>query len=350
MSMEVAGRMFCKPCGDDTKRVPANGLCRECEEHMCIACFGNHKKYKICKDHRWVDIDTNVPDISETIEEKFENCLKHKNEKTKFYCSNNEEVGCGDCTILEHNTCKVEYISDISKTFKNSKELNDFVKNVDSCQKEVTKFYTSLTDNKVQVEDIYQGFLADIKSYRDEINIRLDKLEERLVQKAKDAKTTDRLFIDSLETSCEDLKKELSQISDELVSRTDEPNTLFVTAMRCKRVLKGIKHKLCSAIPNNIVSNYRFKRNNKIEELLEQAELGTIVSMHEENTPEPDSLDYEDPISLHVELRTSNRTIYEDNISIPDSQEYKEVFEDIPVRESPHKRRSKSRTSWSLFV
>ncbi|XP_053384725.1 transcription intermediary factor 1-alpha-like [Mercenaria mercenaria] len=232
MSMEVTGKMFCKPCGDGTKRVPANGLCRDCEEHMCIACFGNHKKYKICKDHRLVDIDTKVLDISEATEEKFENCLKHKNEKIKFYCSSHEEVGCGDCTILEHKTCNVEYIRDVSKTFKESKEFQDIVKDVDSCQKEVTKFYTSFTDNKVQVEDIYQGFLADIKSFRDEINIRLDKLEEELVQKAKDAKTTDTLLIESLETSCEDLKKELSQISDELVSRTDEPNTLFVTAMR----------------------------------------------------------------------------------------------------------------------
>ncbi|XP_053385006.1 SPRY domain-containing protein 3-like [Mercenaria mercenaria] len=72
--------------------------------------------------------------------------------------------------------------------------------------------------------------------------------------------------------------------------------------------------------------------------------------MHEENTPELDSLDYEEPITLQAELGTSSSTIYEDNISIPDSQEYDEVFyEDIPVRESLHKRRSKGRTSWSLF-
>ncbi|XP_045184251.2 uncharacterized protein LOC123542447 isoform X2 [Mercenaria mercenaria] len=383
--MEVTGRksisqtniMFCKPCEDDNKHVPANGLCRECEEHMCIACFGNHKKYKICKDHSMVDIDTNIPDLNDTKEDNFENCLEHKNENIKFYCSSHEKVGCGDCIILEHKTCNVDYVRDISKAFKDSKVYNDIVKHVDSCQKAVQKCSTSISNNKLQIEDVHQGFLADIKSFRDEISSRLDTLEERLVEKANDAKTTDKLRIESLEAPCVDLEQELSQISDDIVSKTDEPNKLFVTAMQCKHVLNEIEQKLCSIMSNNRISSYSFKRNNKIEEILDQVELGSVYTIHGENAV-PDSQSYEEPISVQAKPETS-RTLYEENASRPasqcydkptsvqvkpgssqticrqntsrpDSQNYEElIYEEIPESNISRKRGSSRHKNWSLF-
>jgi hypothetical protein len=57
-------------------------------------------------------------------------CKKHDDEIIKFYCRSHNVVGCGDCIVLEHTSCKPEYIKDLAKTFTDGDVYESIVKHL----------------------------------------------------------------------------------------------------------------------------------------------------------------------------------------------------------------------------
>lgn len=291
--MEVEGRHFakcdphtditiyCKPCGDDTKHVPANGLCRDCEEHMCIACFGNHKKYKMCKEHVLLDINAKVAGACDNCDKRegdYEACGMHDCEVVKFYCPIHDQVGCGDCIILKHKTCDVKYIRDIASAFKDSKDRDDLVDKVQSCQREAKLCSKSIRITNVQVIDIHTGCISAIQSFRDEINEHIDKLERVSVQRADELKETDATRMSELEKECEDIANELSQMHKVLESQANDPKKLFVSAMKYKRGINALEQKLRNISIRNSISIYSFNRDENVKRAFSTSmQLGSVL-------------------------------------------------------------------------
>lgn len=306
--MEVNGRsldttdstIYCKPCGDDTKRVPANGLCRDCEEHMCIACFGNHRKYKMCKDHVLLDINATVKAIDEGVktEDDYEECALHDCEAVKFYCPTHDQVGCGDCIILQHKTCDVKYIRDIANTIKDSKEGEELVQQVKHCQTAAELCSISIKESKVQIEDTNIGFIAEIRSIRGEINEHLDELEKSLFQKATDLKSRDEQHIAALEDECEDISTDLKRMDNALNTQSNDPKKQFVGVVQCRHALKGIDQRLRIINTKNKINIYRFYGDKDIQKVLTECKeighLQIIVStdMNTEHNQPPDTVQH----------------------------------------------------------
>ncbi|XP_060604361.1 uncharacterized protein LOC132757173 [Ruditapes philippinarum] len=412
--MEVIGRknsdtnsVICKHCADENKRVPANGLCRECEEHMCIACFGNHKKYKVCKDHALIDIDSKVEDEkTETEDDAFVPCPQHMKEQLKFYCTCHDDVGCGDCMVLNHKSCNVEYIADVARAFKDSETFKDIVKQVGACQTEVDKCDKSIEHNKTLVHDTHEGFLAGLKSFRDELKLKLEQLEAVLLEKANAVKERETKRMDAIGHDCEELKGDLTQICNRIESNCSQTN-VFIATVQAKCAMKEIELNLGKIQSQNTISKYTFKRNDKIEELLRETELGIMDEIMDDETPVPasqehkgyevatssktDSLarntlrndelnldgyekakplsphysntdltcrecqtvistgDYEKPISSK-DIAGKCASTYEDTLSISSTQDYEDlIYEEIPQSKITRRKSSSKRKSWSLF-
>lgn len=133
--MEVDGRdkvleskliEHCEPCEEDGKTVETDGLCRECEQYMCRACFKHHLKGKFCKHHVFVDFAKSEVKLKKNVEL----CAVH-NETVKFYCKQHIEVGCGECMVMKHNGCTIEYIKDLAINVKKGEQLKLILKQVD---------------------------------------------------------------------------------------------------------------------------------------------------------------------------------------------------------------------------
>jgi hypothetical protein len=50
-------------------------------------------------------------------------CDVQKNEIVKCYCQDHDSVGCWDCMVLEHTSCEVQLVSDVSCNYDNGDEL-----------------------------------------------------------------------------------------------------------------------------------------------------------------------------------------------------------------------------------
>ena len=281
--MEVLGRrsltdtcnVFCKHCGDENKRVPADGLCQECEEHMCRTCFGNHKTYKVCKDHIMLDIDTAIEAESHKEEDIFVPCPKHIKEQVKFYCTRHNDVGCGDCMILYHKTCKLDYIAEICNEFRERKDFKDNIQHVNACQTEVNECCELIKNNSIQVDDIHQRVISEINSFRDELMSKLDKLESIVLEEANCIHKREKLRITSLGTECKQIKDELTNIHGKISSNCS-PINLFINTVQSKSAINEIQLKLCKLRSRGTISKYHFKKNDKVQELLKELQLGGI--------------------------------------------------------------------------
>ncbi|XP_053388139.1 E3 ubiquitin-protein ligase TRIM33-like isoform X4 [Mercenaria mercenaria] len=260
-------KISCKPCKDDGKNTAANGWCQECDENMCSTCFKHHRKGKFCKDHVLLDhgcsgsakTNTSAPD------DDMEKCLEHCKELVKFYCQTHDQVGCGDCMILEHRSCKVEYISDKTKAFKDSKELRDVEKDVENCSIQIQECLSAIQTNRNATETVHAKFICDLEAFWDEIVKNINRLTADMRDQATDIKTKDASAIGQIEQEAFDIKTEISSMEETLQSHKNQPNRLFAATVLLRNKLKNTKRKIAEIEKKNRTEEYVFLRDSNIE-------------------------------------------------------------------------------------
>ncbi|XP_045184315.2 E3 ubiquitin-protein ligase TRIM71-like isoform X3 [Mercenaria mercenaria] len=269
----------CKPCKDDGKNTAANGWCQECDEHMCSICFKHHRKGKFCKDHVLLDhrysdsakTNTSAPD------DDMEKCPEHRKELVKFYCQTHDQVGCGDCMILEHKTCQVKYISDKAKAFKDSKELRDVEKDVENCSIQIQECLSEIQTNKNATETVHAKFICDLEAFRDEIVKNINRLTADMRDQATDIKTKDASAIGQIEQEAFDIKTEISSMEETLQSHKNQPNRLFAATVLLRNKLKNTKQKIAEIKKKNRTEEYVFLRDSNIESaMVKSSAIGLI--------------------------------------------------------------------------
>ncbi|XP_053384021.1 tripartite motif-containing protein 45-like isoform X2 [Mercenaria mercenaria] len=326
--MDVPGRKFlgekgseefvdkpCKPCEDEGKYTAANGLCQECEENMCSTCFRHHKKGKFCKDHVLLDhrYSGSIPKEIIASDEGLGKCQQHLKELIKFYCPTHEQVGCGDCIILEHKTCKVEYIPDKATVFKDSRDFETVVNNVKSCSNQSQECLSAIQTNRNVVEAVHAKFIVDAEAFRDEIVNHVYNLTSNICDQATDIKSKTIDIFGILEKDAFDISHEISSIEETLLSQQDQPNKLFVTSVQIKQKLESLKEKLDESKKKNKTTEYIFQRDEQLKSALMQCDgLGVIQRCSGK----------EDEIDAKLEnmLLTSEKEVKQATVNIPKVQ------------------------------
>ncbi|XP_045183206.2 uncharacterized protein LOC123541717 [Mercenaria mercenaria] len=278
--MDVPGRKFlyeqgseefvdipCKPCEDEGKYTASNGLCQECEENMCSTCFRHHKKGKFCKDHVLLDhrYGGSIQKGAGASDEGLEKCQQHLKELIKFYCPTHEQVGCGDCMILEHKPCKVEYIPEKATNFKDSKSFESVVKDVKGCNNQSQECLSAIQLNRNVAETVHAKFIDDAEAFRDEIVNHVNKLTADICAQATDIKSKNIIVFGKLEKEATDISHEIISMEETLQSQQDQPNKLFVASVQIKQKLKSLKEKLDENKKKNETTEYSFQRDNQLK-------------------------------------------------------------------------------------
>ncbi|XP_060603327.1 uncharacterized protein LOC132756309 [Ruditapes philippinarum] len=270
LDMEVTGKkdfneidgFSCKPCEENELLSQADGFCTDCEEYMCTRCFEAHKKFKLNRGHTLAgsdEVHTKWPRNDD-----LEKCEKHRSEIVRFYCVEHEQVGCGDCMILEHKTCNVEYIEDKAKAFKDSSECQAFIKGPAMYQKEAKQLMASIEHNKIKAFDISEKFKQDVNSFREEIISHVKKVSHLIVGDSHALMETNILCMDNLAVETETHVDELNCLSKLVEAKLEKPNQLFVCSVLQKHKLKRLKEQLDDIKRRNRIEDYRFIRNNKL--------------------------------------------------------------------------------------
>ncbi|XP_060603326.1 uncharacterized protein LOC132756308 [Ruditapes philippinarum] len=265
--MEVPGKreindFSCKPCEENDIFTQADGFCVICEENMCSSCFETHKKWKLNRDHTLIDCNEEVTQRENPSD--FEKCELHLNETVKFYCAQHGQVGCGDCMVTGHRSCKVDYITDI----KDTAEFKSLTKGPEKCKIEAEHVLSSIKNNIVQIDDINGKFIQEVNMFREEIISKVNNLSDRMLKEGECIKAKDNFSMKKLADETESLINDLNDMSDLLESKVESPSQLFVCSVSKKPKLDQLRIQLDDIKSRNIIECYEFKRDTKLSRTL----------------------------------------------------------------------------------
>ncbi|XP_045197479.2 uncharacterized protein LOC123552134 [Mercenaria mercenaria] len=300
--MEVSGKRVkntkdlilnvnCEPCEDDDKQTIANGFCRECEQYMCTQCFQHHRKGKFCKDHELLDRRGMQLQGSRKEEDKgSEKCQDHEGEPIKFYCPKHVQAGCGDCMILEHKTCEVEYIRDKAATFKESKEFQTFVRAVGAGVKVVEQLETAIKEKAKNIREVHAQYKNDVETFRDKLINHVKKLANDMLKEGDEVFSENQKYVCALEKETQDLVKDVSVLNQTIESSVELPQKLFVSTVKSMPKLNAIEERLSRLKEKKGPKKYEFSRNPKLQLALTKCEvLGTTRMFTDNKDDVPDA-------------------------------------------------------------
>ncbi|XP_052816982.1 E3 ubiquitin-protein ligase TRIM71-like isoform X2 [Mya arenaria] len=239
--------IYCQPCVEGGKRAVAHGFCQTCEEYICAPCIEYHKRLKISRNHILLPKDempSFYPSTKHSVFGDTEYCKNHPKEIIKFYCPTHSDLGCGDCVVLDHRSCKVDYIAEVAKDFVIGNEfrmLEPWIKQ----EGDILSGYISNVEELLdEVENQSKFEINSLRKFREEINTYLDRREKELLDNLKKVKTEDEKVLTDLKTACESKKSGLEVIRAELSSVHVSVNQRYVAARKTQKELQEIKDEM----------------------------------------------------------------------------------------------------------
>ncbi|XP_060579509.1 uncharacterized protein LOC132736400 [Ruditapes philippinarum] len=272
--MEVAGRnessrpaILCRPCQRDDETVHAEGYCEACKEFLCSSCISAHRKLVITKSHMIKSRDE-MPTYQAESDPCTELCDVHKNEIVKFYCQQHDSVGCGDCMVLQHTSCNVKLVSDVSSNYDNSGDLLGIKHRIDHLRKNIASCEKEIKGSLETAEKIKTNTIREIKRFRKEIEDYLNKIEEDLLQKVDKMSASDFSTQRKLQDQCKALARDIEEFQNKLDKCKDKVNSLFVASKsvrerlhKCQKMNEEISSKskinTFKFIPSEYINNLK---------------------------------------------------------------------------------------------
>ncbi|XP_052816748.1 E3 ubiquitin-protein ligase TRIM71-like [Mya arenaria] len=283
--------IYCQPCGEGRKRAVAHGFCQTCEEYMCGPCIEAHKRFKLSRNHIMLSKDkmpsfypsTKLSEIGET-----EYCKKHPKEMIKLYCPTHGNLGCGDCVVIAHRTCKVDYIAEVAKDFVTGNEFRELQPSIKRKDDILSGYISNVEELFGEVIKQSKDEIDKLRKFRAEINTFLDRREKELLDNIQKAKTEDENVLTALKTDCESAKTALEAMRTELSSSDVSINQRYVAARRTQNELRVIHVDMGKMACRIKARKYRFFKGADTERLLgSKMGLGTL-DMAGEFVPVPD--------------------------------------------------------------
>jgi len=162
---------MCTYRGEDsvgTRINSATTYCPECQENLCQTCATAHRKQRMSRDHKLLQIGTE--DKPEVLHAQYPpvNCDKHIDETLRIYCNDCQVVICMMCYVKDHNGHKCSDIKEV----------------VDESQKELKKN----ADNATIGVNRCKQMLVNLNIERKRFNDVILRTELKIRQKANQLK------------------------------------------------------------------------------------------------------------------------------------------------------------------
>lgn len=136
--------------------------CKECKTELCESCLEAHQRIPMLKDHQFIDITD-----QRKVVDKLLYCELHPNKVIEYNCKSCNIPICSVCNLTNHNTHKIETITEAVKRLLPEMEANtgNVHRIIDKIQKQIDSFSVRINETKesyaaakteldVQVENI----------------------------------------------------------------------------------------------------------------------------------------------------------------------------------------------------
>ncbi|XP_053386321.1 uncharacterized protein LOC128550725 [Mercenaria mercenaria] len=275
-------KVFCQPCSSDEDWAFAVGYCQNCSEYFCQTCLKLHCKQSISKHHVILEGE-NMPGekvSSHPLGTCSEFCSRHTNEILKFYCPSHDDVGCGDCIVLEHNTCRVERIQDISSNYYNGPEHGDLQRKVEQLCEDIKNVAKEMKESNENKNESYSKALEDISAFRKEINDHFDRAEAEIIADLNNRREEDEQLLSKLTKMKQCLERDIMEMQKKLQLQSNKANDVFVAAKKIKKQIARTDSSVKQMLQNCQihVDQYRFKPSSHIKNIISSAtSLGDVT-------------------------------------------------------------------------
>ncbi|XP_052818165.1 protein wech-like [Mya arenaria] len=272
--------VYCQPCDEGGFRAVARGFCQTCEEYMCDPCIEAHKRFKVSRNHIMLSKDkmpsfypsSKKSDIGET-----EYCKTHPKEMIKFYCPTHCDLGCGDCVVLNHRSCEVDYIADVAQDFVIGNEFRELGPSIKRTEDLLSGSISNVDELLDEVENQSKHEIARLRKFRAEINTYLDRHEKELLDNIRKVEIDDENVLNALKSDCESAKSGLEAMRAELSSGDISVNQRYVAARRAEKDIRNTLDKKEQISGLIKARKYRFIQDEDTERLLgSNMGLGTL--------------------------------------------------------------------------
>ncbi|XP_052815481.1 uncharacterized protein LOC128242387 [Mya arenaria] len=310
--------VFCQPCGEGGKRAVAQGFCQTCEEYMCAPCVEYHRRLKMSRNHILLSKDK-MPSFYQSTKKSAiadkEYCNNHPMEMIKFYCPTHGALGCDDCVVLDHRSCKVDYIADVAKEFVTGKEFRELEPSIKRVEDLLSAFISNVKEIFGDVKNQSKVEIDKLRKFRAEINTYLDRREKELLDNIEKIKTEDENVLIALKTDCEMMKTGLDAMRKEVTSGDVSVNQQYVAARRGRKELRGIRDEMEKIVGRMKARKYQFTKNVDTERLLgSKMGLGTldVAGEFRKNVQVPDrsTVTWKNEADINVRAPQDQETCY----------------------------------------
>lgn len=272
-------RLYCSPCRLDNNQEKAVGYCEECKEYLCETCEDYHRKFRMSRTHRILK-GTAIPPSSLPSQHTActEVCEKHPDEYIKYICYDHNVLGCGPCTLISHRACKIGYIPDVARTFKDTKGYKTLETVLDKTDSKLNEIKRKVRIDRSQSKSLLEAIGKDIQSFRKEINAILDKREQILLNRANQLENKNKTIMDKTETREAKARHTREVLKRELEQNKEQLSQLFITAKRIEPDVQRLQSEIDDIIATSEINYYKFTPSVALETLIKHEScLGEIL-------------------------------------------------------------------------
>jgi len=140
----------------------ATTYCFQCQEAFCEPCANSHRKQKLSRDHKLLQIGDKVKLEDLYAQYPPTNCDKHVDKSLELYCHDCRLVICMMCYIKDHHSHKCSDVNELVDEFRQQMktDVSDVANDVAKCQEklqhlanEKKDFHQQISTSELQIRE-----------------------------------------------------------------------------------------------------------------------------------------------------------------------------------------------------
>ncbi|VDI18801.1 Hypothetical predicted protein [Mytilus galloprovincialis] len=267
----------CGPCQEGKVKTKADIWCYNCEEGLCLTCSGHHKRSKLSRAHKTIDIKSHKPSIHaiKTV------CDKH-GQQLNLYCPSHLMPCCDECISTSHLKCTgIKSLASVVEKTKTEKSKESLDKDINSVIRILNKIVNNKSENikrGVQQCDSIKGRIAEFKK---KINKHLDHLEQKLYHQIDTILDEEKPKASNLITEIDEKKRQLIEVRDQLHADTTKNSKLhsFLELHQIEQQVHQCQRYVEDLVDDDRAKEFeiKLKQNEEIDEI--QRKLESLESL-----------------------------------------------------------------------
>jgi hypothetical protein len=226
--MAAKSGRICDLCEAQHLTNEAEIWCPQCEEALCSKCKAHHKIARITKKHETVPIEDYCK-LPESVQQITLHCDEHS-ERFEYLCSSHDTPCCVKCINSIHKNCKdtLTPLHEAIDNVKSAKVMLDLEKSITDLQVNIQKVLYIQTSNMDSLNKQKLLCQKEIQETRQDINKKLDFLEQDILDELSSIYTKHNSEIEELITDLKSRKQRVDE-SECVLSAIKQHATEFQT-------------------------------------------------------------------------------------------------------------------------